>query len=218
MALAQMNTAKPVEVYEEGTYLSRLRAVVIEHKSADNYNSEPYDQLAWDWDMKLPGRQAPVKYRTWTSLSLHEKSHLPGLLKALDVPTDDLLGVDDATGEAVYKDGTRISLLGRIALLVVQIKMKQDGKTPKNETKIYMKRPAGGTPVAAQAAPPTAPVPDAAAAIAAAAAAAQAPVVSQPVAAPAPVVATPAPAPAAPSVPFDPDFDVSEEPNDTIPF
>jgi hypothetical protein len=120
----QANKQVEFPLYPAGIHLARLKAVGLFTAKPNMYHPEPYPKLRWEWQMKVPGTKEPVPYSTFTTLSLHPNSYLPGLLKAIGVtPTE----------EGSFEEN---ACIGKIAYLVVEEVMGKEGK-PINQTKNY---------------------------------------------------------------------------------
>jgi len=172
-------------------YLARLKAVVSFMAKPNKFHTEPYPKLRWEWELKIPGRAGTVPYSTFTSFSLHPKSHLPGLLKAINI-------TPDANGAFEESD-----CVGKVCMLLVEEVMGSEG-APFNQTEKYFPKAAGGA-APAPVAPAPAPV-------------AQAPTPApatapRPQTTPSGVAVMEAPAPAAEENPFESFGD-----DDSIPF
>ena len=148
MATIVLKKAADFEVFPADYYVGTVDSVVVENKQPDNYHKEEYQQLRWVWLISVPDRDDKPKFSTWTSLSMHEKSKLPGLLKALGVEVG-----EDEDGNPVLPDTDE--LVGLRCRLNIVEKLKQDG-TAKNQCEGYapLPRRAAGRP-----APKPAPAP-----------------------------------------------------------
>ena len=139
-------------VYPAGMHLGRLKAVVVFTAKPNQFHPQPYPKLRWEWEIKLPGIKEPQPYSTFTSLSLHTNSYLPGLLKAIDVTPDE----EGKFAEDACK--------GKIAYLLVEEVMGKEGKLI-NQTTKYAPYVKGATAPAIPFTPPPASVPPAAPAV-----------------------------------------------------
>lgn len=130
-------------VYAAGIYLARCKGATVFTAKPNKFHPEPYDKIRWEWDIKLPGIKEPQRYSTFTSLSLHPNSYLPGLLKAIGVATNE-------DGSFEESDCT-----SKLAWLVVEEKIGTDGKTFNETTKYapYVRGQAAPTVEAATPAP-----------------------------------------------------------------
>lgn len=133
-------------VYPAGMHLGRVKAVVMFTAKPNQFHPQPYPKLRWEWEIKLPGIKDPKPYSTFTSLSLHTNSYLPGLLKAIDVTPDE---------EGNFEEDL---CKGKIAYLLVEEVMGKEGKLI-NQTTKYAAYTRGAPAPAIPATPPPAPVP-----------------------------------------------------------
>lgn len=146
--MIQTTNKSQMELFDAGVYTARCKGVTVEQKQPDTYHDQPYQQLRWSWELKIPGRTERPKYSTWTSLSLNSKSHLPGLLAALGVPV--VKGADGTEGF----DETAVE--GKVCQLVIEAKPGNDGQT-RNRTTVYVRK--NGQAPAPASAPAAAPEP-----------------------------------------------------------